>query len=162
MAESYESPFWKADVSLNDLPSKPGPVHLDFTITNSFAETHIKQATQSPHSATIYGEKVKQQAIGKHIPSTAHFIPVALNVLGTVGNASRPFFNHLLTQLAYQSNKPFSEVATSFWIKLSVLMQRLKAQTIHTAVLALERMRKSRPTDIRSEMPIHDLIATSS
>ena len=65
-----------------------------------------------------------------------HFLAVSLSVFGALGDASRPFFNHLLTQLAYQSNAPFSEVAAHFWIAQSVLIQRLKAQTLYRALLS--------------------------
>ena len=57
------------------------------------------------------------------MPATAHFLPVSLSVFGAVGEASRPFFNHLLTQLAYTSNRPFAEVATHYWITQSVLIR---------------------------------------
>lgn len=164
MAPSFKSSTWRSDITLpNGIPSKPGKeLHIDFTITNPLVKTHSKQAAQTSDSATVYGEKFKQQGIGKHLPATAHFIPASFTVLGAVGSASRPFFNHLLTQLAYQTNTPFAEVATSFWIKQSVLIQRLKAQTLFNALLALQRKRLPCPTDIRSDNPIYDLIATLS
>jgi hypothetical protein len=165
MAESYKkSSTWRADIHMpNGIPSKPNKeLLLDFTITNPFVKTHSKKAAKAADSATVYGEKHKHYDVGQHTPSTTNFLAISLTTLGAVGSESRPFFNHLLTQLAYQSNAPFAEVATSFWTKQSVLLQRLKTEIIYRALLTLQRTRRPSPTDIRSENPIYDLIATST
>jgi hypothetical protein len=164
MAKTFGNPTWRADISLPaGIPKLPDKeLHLDFTITNPLVKSQISKAGKQSGSATISGEKNKLADVGKHLPASCHFLPVSLSVFGAVGDASRPFFNHLLTQLAYQSKTPFHEVASSFWITQSILLQRFKAQTIHRALLALQRTRLSHPSDIRTEHPLLDIIAALS
>ena len=164
MAESYGNPTWRADVSLpNGIPSHPAKeLHLDFTITNPFVKTQLSKAGKASDSATLHGEQHKNNAIGKHLPPTSHLLPVSLSVLGAVGEASRPLYNFVLTQLAYQTNAPFAEVATTFWITQSVLIQRLKALTIFKVLLTLERTRTPKPSDIHSGQSYIDLTAAFS
>ena len=163
MAESYGKPSWRADTTLpNGIPSHPAKeLHLDFTITNPLVKTQLSKAGKASDSATLHGEQLKN-AIDKHLPSTCHLLPVSVSVFGAVGEASRPLYNFVLTQLSYQTNAPFSEVATTFWTAQSVLIQRLKAQTICKVLFTLERTRPSKPSDIRSELPYIDLFAALS
>jgi hypothetical protein len=162
MPKDYGKPSWKADLLLpGGLPGNTSHQEcaLDLTITNPIVKTQFKNAGKSSDSATISGEKTKHNDVGKHLPSNFHFIPVSLSVFGAVGAASRPFFNYLLTQLAYQTKTPFSEVASSYWITQSILLQRFKAQTIFQALLTLERTRPPKPSDIRSEHPLTDILS---
>jgi hypothetical protein len=162
MTEEYGKPTWKADLRLpKGLTGNTSHQEcaLDITITNPIVKTQIKKAGKSSDSATVSGEKTKHNDVGKHLPSNIHFVPVSLSVFGAVGDASRPFFNYLLTQLAYQTKTPFHEVASSFWVTQSILLQRFKAQTIFQALLTLERTRTPKPSDIRSEHPLSDIIS---
>jgi hypothetical protein len=116
------------------------PVALDVTITNPLVATEITGASKTSGSAAASGEKTKDNRLLKPMEELGYnFLPLSFETFSGVGERSKLFFDFLLTQLHYQLRLPFAEVAQTFWQRLSILIQRFKAQTIRRVILILAR-----------------------
>ena len=114
------------------------PVALDVTITNPLVATDLSGASKAAGSAAASGERTKNNCLLKPLDDLGYsFLPLSFETFSGVGEQSKLFFDFLLTQLYYQLRLPFAEVTQTFWQRLSILIQRFKAQTIRRVIRIL-------------------------
>lgn len=108
---------------------------VDFTVTNPFASSIIKRASNEPLKAATLGKnrKVKENETRMNSKGFA-FIALAFEATGGCTPESERCIDYILSQKAHVHNVPFSVVAAEFWQSLSICMQRANARSIRERV----------------------------
>ncbi len=137
--ESYRPDFTLSE-PIPGLTTKATAV--DFTVTNPFAKSVIKRASNQPLKAAQLGRDRKVKENTTRMSSKGFdFLALAFEATGGCTSESEKCIDYILSQKSLVHNLDFSEVAAEFWQSLSICMQRSNARAIRERVTVNNALR---------------------
>ena len=109
-----------------------GKAMFDFTLTNNFAQSYILKAAKTAGFGIEKGIKRKLKEVNvKGLNELGYqFKTLAFESTGGCNEDTEKLVNYILSEKALVLNKPFSELVSEFWTRISILIQRSNAQMI--------------------------------
>ena len=104
------------------------PLAWDFTCSDTLAPSHISKSAKATGSVAEWAENRKFATYGDSLSDDYHFLPIAVETLGTYGSIAHKFIKDIGRMIKNVSKEPRS---TSFIFQaISIAIQKGNAQCV--------------------------------